>query len=220
MPNFRDIPMPPRIARLPRDKHGHPVPKFVAWIDGVPDFRISDGRHFYDGLRFDACWICGLHIGATAAFVLGPMCTITRTAPEPPSHVECADYAARACPFLATPGMRRRETGLPQDLADPAGIMLRRNPGVAVVWITKGWRSYRDRGGWLFHVGEPVETRWYAEGRPATRAEAVASIDSGLPELRAVAAAERQPAKALAALDNQHTAALAHLPADTETSRP
>jgi hypothetical protein len=28
------------IRNLPRDKRGFPVPKFVAFIDGEPDFRV------------------------------------------------------------------------------------------------------------------------------------------------------------------------------------
>jgi hypothetical protein len=32
--------MPGRIALLPTDKHHRPVPWFVAFIDGVPDFRV------------------------------------------------------------------------------------------------------------------------------------------------------------------------------------
>lgn len=218
--NFRDVPMPPRIARLPRDKHGHPVPWFVAWIDGAPDFRLIGPGRIEDATRFGNCWICGLHIGATAAFVIGPMCAINRIAPEPPSHIDCADYAARACPFLATPAMRRREGGLPDETTPPPGIMIRRNPGVTLLWITKRWTRFRTDDGWLFSVGEPTATRWYAESRQATREEVLASIDSGLPELHAVALADRRPDQALKELHDMHIAALAHLPAATETSQP
>jgi hypothetical protein len=36
--------MPARFARLPADERGYPVPKFVEWIDGKPDFRCVDSR--------------------------------------------------------------------------------------------------------------------------------------------------------------------------------
>lgn len=216
--DFRDIPMPTRIAGLPRDKHGHPVPWFVAWIDDKPDFRLIGPDRVTDALRFSNCWICGHHIGAIAAFVIGPMCAITRTAPEPPSHRDCAIYAARACPFLAHPAMRRRETGLPDGHTDPAGITIRRNPGVALVWTTNTWHTYRVPNGLLFNVGNPIQALWYAEGRDATRTEVLTSIDSGLPLLEAEARADRRPDRALADLDRMHTAALAHIPAEHETS--
>jgi hypothetical protein len=131
------------------------------------------------------------------------MCAVNRTSAEPPSHRDCADYSARACPFLARPHARRREQGMPDEMkqAEVPGIMLKRNPGVALVWITEHgrWRRFRAHNGLLFDIGEPVETRWYAEGRPATREEVEASIESGLPSLRELA--EQDGEAALLELD-------------------
>lgn len=216
--NFRDVPMPPNIARLPQDRHGHPVPWFVAWIDDKPDFRIIADGAITTALTDRLCWICGRPRGAYAAFVIGPMCAITHTAPEPPSHRDCAIYAARACPFLATPAMRRRENNLPDETAPPAGIAIMRNPGVGLVWITKQWRPFRVVGGVLFKFGEPLATHWYAEGRDATRAEVLASIASGLPLLEQEARADRHPDRALAELAAMHAAALAHVPTEGTAS--
>lgn len=208
----RELPaLPSRMGRLPRDKHGRPVPWFVAWIDGQPDFRIIGEGKLIEAIRFKSCWLCGGQLGANVAFVLGPMCGITRTSPEPPSHRDCADYAARACPFLATPNMRRRDTGIPNEAREPDGIMIRRNPGVALVWVSRNWR--KQHGLALWHVGDPIETRWYAEGRSATRDEVLASIDTGLPLLRAEAENDPRPAAALAELNRQHTRALELIPA-------
>ena len=39
-------PMPSRIAALPVDERGYPVPWFVAWIDGKPEFRCADPAKF------------------------------------------------------------------------------------------------------------------------------------------------------------------------------
>jgi hypothetical protein len=203
---------PPRIARLPRNKAGFPVPWFVAWIDGQPDFRFIGEGKLDDAIRFRCCWLCGEPLGANAAFVLGPMCGITRTSPEPPSHRDCADYAARACPFLATPAMRRRETGIPDDAKEPDGIMIRRNPGVALVWVSRTWRRHPALR--LWNVGDPIETRWYAEGREATRTEVLASIESGLPLLRAEAERDLRPGAALAELKAQHARAMTLMPAE------
>jgi hypothetical protein len=208
----RQLPaLPRRMGRLPRDKHGRPVPWFVGWIDGVPDFRVIRPGGIHDALRFRTCWLCGDPMGANAAFVLGPMCMITRTSPEPPSHRDCATFAAQACPFLATPNMRRRDSNMPDDATTPDGIMITRNPGVALVWISRNWRIRTDYR--LFDVGDPVEARWYAEGRTATRDEVLASIDSGLPILRAEAEKDPRPAAALAELDRQHTRAIELVPA-------
>lgn len=207
----RQLPTPPdRIAKLPVNHAGYPAPYFVAWIDGQPDFRVIGRGRLDDAMRFNLCWLCGQPRGANAAFVIGPMCAINRISAEPPSHRDCAIYAATACPFLTTPGMVRRENRLPEDATDPDGEMIRRNPGVALVWVTRTWKLLAHHR--LFDVGDPIETLWYAEGREATRSEVLASIDSGLPILRDAANGEPRPDRALAELDAQHQTALRYVP--------
>ncbi|MEU1800829.1 hypothetical protein [Streptomyces sp. NPDC019937] len=201
---------PPRIARLPRNRSGYPVPWFVAWIDGTPDFRVIGTGKLDDAVRFRLCWLCGGHLGANAAFVIGPMCAVNRVSPEPPSHRDCATYAVRACPFLTTPGMRRRDSHLPEGTTDPDGIMICRNPGVALVWVSRTWRMQPHLR--LFDVGDPTETLWYAESRPAARDEALAGIDSGMPLLRAEAEKDPRPRAALVELELQYERALTLLP--------
>lgn len=186
------ITMPPRMARLPQDKHHRPVPWFVAWIDGVPDFRIIKPGAIQDAIRHNLCWVCGVPLQRQEdrAFTVGSMCAVNRVSAEPASHRDCAVYSATHCPFLATPQMTRRERHKPAEAVLPAGIMIRRNPGVALVWVTRyrAWKTFGDGdGGTLFDIGEPREALWFAHGREATRAEVLASIDSGLPILAEMA---------------------------------
>lgn len=209
---IEDLVLPHRMSKLPRDKHGRPIPWFVAVIDGVPDFRVIRRGGIQEALKFKLCFLCGETLGSWAAFVLGPMCAVNRTAPEPPSHRDCAQYAARACPFLANPKMKRRPNNLPEDHVDPAGISIPRNPGVALVWVTRDWYVYPDPNGMpLFDIGTPNQTYWYAEGRDATRDEILESIDTGMPILRK-AAAEGGPLHAIG-LENQLGEALKLVPA-------
>jgi hypothetical protein len=203
--------LPARMRRLPRDKHGRVVPWFVAIIDGVPDHRIVGTGKLEDAVKFRICWLCGIPLGANVAFVLGPMCTVNRVSAEPPSHRECALYAAQVCPFLTTPGMRRRDARLPAGAVEPDGVMIRRNPGVAAVWVTRRWRM--QPGLRLFDLGDPAVTLWFAEGRAATRSEVEAALESGLPLLRTEAEQDPRPDAALAELERQHTRALELLPA-------
>lgn len=204
---------PRNIGRLLRDpKRGVPVPWFVAWIDGQPDFRVIAPGRIEDALRFGLCWVCGQRRGRYSAFVVGPMCAINRTSAEPPSHLDCATYSAMACPFLVNPQRRRRESQMPEGTADPAGQMIRRNPGVALVWVTKKFHLWHDdSGGLLFDVGQPDSVRWYAHGRDATRDEVWESIESGLPILAGMAEEEGQGA--VAELERRTEAAKQLLPA-------
>lgn len=213
------VAMPDRIARLPRDKHGRPIPCFVHVDDaGVPDFRVIGAGKMAAAHRFDLCWVCGQRCGRHAAFVIGPMCGVNRVSAEPPSHLDCAVYSARACPFLATPSMRRRDRDLGPLDASTAGHAIDRNPGVALVWSSRTWRPFNvpasagpNRAGVLWNIGDPTAVRWYAQGRDATRGEVLASIDSGLPLL--LDEAGRQSPAAVAQVKQMHAAALELVPA-------
>jgi hypothetical protein len=202
--------MPDRIAKLPRDEVGRPVPRFVATVDGKPDFRIMDPEHLRRAIRLGVCWTCGETLGGHKHFVIGPMCAVNRVSAEPPSHNDCATYSAQACPFLTNPNKTRREANMPQT-AEPAGVMIARNPGVTLVWGTKKHTVFGDGGGGiLFNIGEPTSVAWYTEGREATRSEVLASIDSGLPILREMAVEEGP--RAVGKLDAMVERAMVYLP--------
>lgn len=191
-------PMPAGIAALPVGPNGYPVPWFVQWIDGKPEFRIMDGRRFQRAIMERLCWTCGRKLGADLAFVIGPMCAVNRISSEPPSHPECAAFTVRACPFLSRPHMARREGGLPAE-THSAGTAILRNPGVALVWLTRTYGRVSDgRGGMLLRVGKPIRISCYAEGRLATKPEVIESIQTGLPLLREIA--EKQGVHAVRAL--------------------
>jgi hypothetical protein len=180
--------LPANIARLPVDERGYPVPWFVAWIDGKPEFRVADAKKIMQAVVGNLCWVCGSPLGRYLAFVVGPMCAVNRISAEPPSHLECAEFSVRACLFLVRPHMRRRERGLPAEAAAPPGHMIRRNPGVTLIWVTRVFKPTRvDGGGWLYQMGAPTSLLSFAEGRAATEDEVLASIESGLPLLREAA---------------------------------
>lgn len=190
-PTIATIDMPERMKALRLNNAGYPVPWFVAWIDGKPDFRVIRPDGIRQALREQRCWVCGkLCIGPTRAFVIGPMCAVNRTTAEPGGHEACAVYSAQACPFLANPSKRRREHGKPEDAVNPGGEMITRNPGVALVYVSRDWTTYEVPNGMLFDLGPPQRVSWWAHGREATRAEVVGSIESGLPILNGMAEQE------------------------------
>lgn len=215
--------MPVGIQRLSVDTRGYPVPWFVdkaaPYINGNPDFRIMDGARFKTALREKRCWVCGMRLRAGAfAFLAGPMCGINRNNAEPPCHIECARWSARACPFLSHPKRVRDERDLPANHSQ-AGVGIKRNPGVAMVWICDRYETWRPPGGGvLFDLGEPISVEWVCEGRAATRAEVTESIETGLP-LLLKPAAEQSPA-ACFELGRMTERFLAFLPAETQQAEP
>jgi hypothetical protein len=196
---------------LPLDARGYPIPWFV-YIDqdGKEDFRIIGPGKIAAAVKKDLCWICGRPLGRIKAFVIGPMCAINRVSAEPPSHLDCARFAATACPFLTRPLAKRREEGLPEEKF-VAGMMIARNPGVTLVWSCLRYKLvFPDGGGVLFDVGNATRADWYANGRKATRAEVLASIESGFPILRE--AAEKDGFFALKELADRRERAFQLLP--------
>jgi hypothetical protein len=204
--------LPARIAKLPRDSRGYPVPWFCSWNpDGTPNFQTADGDKSILAIKNSLCWVCGERLGRHLSFVIGPMCLINRVSAEPPHHRECSEFSLRVCPFLLHPNMKRMPTKYQDGYEAPAGTMIERNPGVAALWITRSFQLIKDnQGGILFRVGEPEEISWWAEGRTATRAEVMASIESGLPILSKYAAEEGP--EATNALHKAYREALKFLP--------
>jgi hypothetical protein len=211
-------PLPARMRELPVDPRGYPVPWFVHGGRGAaPDFRVMDRDRWLHAIRFGACWICGETVGRKRTYVIGPMCGITRTTSEPGCHHECATFAALACPFMILPAAQRRRAKLPEDIVAAPGHHIERNPGVTCLWTTAQFSVFAVDpeipgavSGQLLRLGEPAAVSWYAEGRPATREEVLASIEDGMPALNDSARAQGD--YALAALQSMICTFTKHLP--------
>ena len=213
--------LPHRLRHLPLDSRGYPVPWFVDWVDGEPEFRAMSPEKFIRAIKGPLCWVCGGALGVYKTFVAGPMCLINRTSAEPPSHHGCAEWSAQNCPFLVRPHMERREDDAINNENHGDGAILR-NPGCTALITTKGYRVFRTSGaatGWLIEMGEFERVEWFAEGRPATRAEVEHSVETGLPLLREICEREESPeriARAGAELQRAYQASKAWWPAAGE----
>jgi hypothetical protein len=223
------VPVPSRMMHLARDHRGFLVPFFVAWMKdgkqvrrglGVPDFRVVDPEAMIDCVNRNRCWLCGDPLGRHKAFVLGPMCVITRVNSEPPSHRDCAEYALRVCPFLTKPTMRRNESEYQSDVIAAAGEHSAANPGVMALWITDGAEMFNaDWGqpGVLFQVNDPREVVWWREGRHATVEEVTLGLAKAMPALEMQAA--RKGRDAIIELERLSAQALTYLPKAGELKR-
>lgn len=201
------VTLPERMRSRPIGKAGFRVPWFVVAVgrDGEPDFRPTSMHRVYEAISKQLCWVCGQKLGRFRSFVIGPMCAINQVTAEPAVHKECAHYSVRVCPFMANPRTKRNTHAMPEGVAageHAPGVMLQRNPGVAMLWHTqKGdyhWFRPKVGGeGFLFRLDKPpLGFDWYAEGRSATYAEVMASVESGLVTLREVAKRDGAAAEA------------------------
>jgi hypothetical protein len=175
--------LPLYMLGLPLDARGYPIPWFVATMeDGTRDFRFMDAVKRGRTHTEKRCWVCGERRGANFVFVIGPMCGVSRISAEPPCHKACAEWSVRNCPFLTRPYMVRRENDLPEEYVEVPG-MIKRNPGVMLLWTTRSYYMRRQEDNYVFQVGDPIEVSWWREGRAATREEVLLSMDSGMPRL-------------------------------------
>jgi hypothetical protein len=196
--------LPMRMKKLPLDARGYPVPWFVKWVEGKPNFRLIDPEKFIAAMRFNRCWVCGEGLGAKKTFVIGPLNILNRVNSEPPSHWECAAFAVTSCPFLLLPKAQYQET------ENFAPHQLMRNPGVSALWSTRDYQMSLHQG--LIEFGEPSQVWWFAQGKLATRAQVIASLESGLPWVWARAKRQANYIKHCIEIEQQWAAALSYLP--------
>jgi hypothetical protein len=188
------VPMPARIAKLPRDHRGYPVPFFVEWRDGAPLFPIFSPIKWKRCIGHNLCWVCGEPLGRNLVFAIGPMCTINRISSEPPAHRDCTLYSMQVCPFLSNPRMGRVPTERFGDVIPPGGIMEPRNPGTMAAWSTRSYRIVRTPTGPVLGIGNPLAVEWWTRGRAATAQEAAEAFTIGATKLLTVAQGEGEAA--------------------------
>lgn len=185
----RNVPIPLKMAMLPRSTEndvaggqvGLPVPWFAAQRDReikgsmvlINDFRLARTDAAIEAHIRDICWICGkvLEMRAKNAFVCGPMSLISRITSEPRSHITCAEYAVKACPFLTSPRVKRHVKDMPAESTAPRGTHSEANPGVAlIVHVDKAPELCRDK---TFEMRGIIKVDWWQYGKPIDELEAV-----------------------------------------------
>lgn len=143
--------MPERIARLPRDKRGYPIPWNVLRDGETAFFTVNDDRRTWEALRRGLCPICGDKLGRWLWLLGGP-----RSAFDPdgcyadlPGHRECIKFALRTCPYLAAPKyLGRIDVVHPEKLPPQARILvdetqIPERPEIFVA-VASRWVTLRD----------------------------------------------------------------------------
>lgn len=186
-------PLPDHMKRLQFDDRGYPIPYFVQWIDGKPDFRVLDQEKFARAARKSLCTICGEQLGIYKSFVGGPMNLLQLISGEPPMHRDCALFSVQACPFLLLPLAKRRAVNLPGEvgsLGGPGDVFYEANPGISsIVTCT----SFIVDGN-IFRFGKVTSLEWYTQGRIATKEEITEALARARDRLQSIQrSAENNP---------------------------
>lgn len=168
MQPFRDIPLPAKLGRRPKDPRGYPIPASVLIDkDGRPDFRITDAQKWHSLYQSRCCGLCGEPLGRHLAFIGGPLSHQSRLFTDLPMHRECAHYAIQVCPYLAAPHFKYAETtaiktGVPVHVTDAVSP---HRPERFFLSITKNCQLLQSPENELFIQAFPWEqTEWWIEG--------------------------------------------------------
>ena len=159
--------MPTRIARLPRDPRGYPIPVNVLNSKGVLDFRATDPAKMARVIELRCCALCGEPLGARMAFVGGPKSMASRYFTDAPMHRDCAIYALQVCPFLAAPSFGYRKS-VPEGMGVNEAVSTER-PEVFGLGICRGYTTGLMGGVHLVLRAAPFESiSWWTAGEETT----------------------------------------------------
>jgi hypothetical protein len=189
--------VPPRMAKLPHYE-GVPIPWYVQWLDengghakpgeGIHDLDAVDGVKYTRCCAVPRCWLCGERRSRQGVFFLTAANVIGRVGAEPPSHNDCAEYAAQT--YLAP-------------------------DGVICLWQSSRFLPFHSGRGILFRlIGDADHADWWTEGRRASHEEAHASMASHYALL--LQAAREEGWREVRQLHWQYTKAIKFLPEEEE----
>ena len=165
--DLSSVPMPSRIANLPRDPRGYPIPVNVLQkADGFVDFRVIDPEKLQAFAAARCCSVCGHPMGTRVAFVGGPLCIENHLFADAGMHRDCATYALRVCPFIAAPSFGFRKTHDPKTMEVMDFVSTDRPEKFGLV-ICKDYRPALLNGqSYVLQVGQYESLEWWAKGSP------------------------------------------------------
>jgi len=108
---MRSIEIPSFLSHLKTDARGYPVPYFVPWINGKPDFRMISKQCLLECVERKLCGICGKKLHEYQYFITGPIGLSNGTHSDPPAHRDCCEYSLQVCPHLHFEKADRNDRG-------------------------------------------------------------------------------------------------------------
>jgi hypothetical protein len=181
--------MPARVAALPKDRRGLPIPAIVL-VDGAgePHFTMNDMAVVARFYREGRCSICGERLGALKCFVGGPASAFHPHGMyfDGPMHRDCAVFALHACPYLAMADRYARRVAvekLAARIAVPEGrVLVHEDPTMhapqPAVFVLGSCRRFRMEGKHYVPERPWAEVRFFRAGQEISNAEARALTEA------------------------------------------
>lgn len=163
--------LPARIAALPRDRRGYPIPYIVfRGADGVPEFVVNDTGLVLVAILGNLCHVCGQELEPNPWFCGGPGNALANgdraIYKDGPMHRECMEYSLQVCPHLSNQlagpvnlkPITRRLNRQGKGTVDPTVV-----PGIPPVFCAV--QAYRyEHDGRYFHVAKPYKKLHFWQG--------------------------------------------------------
>lgn len=105
-----NLEIPKELSHLKIDKRGYPIPYFVSWVNGEPEFRYMDHKRLMMIIEKKLCHICGIKLPKDYFyFISGPVGLQNKVSSDAAMHRICAEFSLKACPHLYLQKAERRE---------------------------------------------------------------------------------------------------------------
>lgn len=161
--------MPPKIAALPRDARGYPIPYIVLRdADGNAILGANDYVRVVKSIRDRLCHVCGQPLGKTVWLVGGPASALANgdhgAWGDGPLHDVCMRYAMAVCPYLAHRTVKPMAEITERRATEAGATMLPDIPGIGgmpVVFVAVAVRQWRVEGGPVFIAPKPYDDITY-----------------------------------------------------------
>lgn len=97
----KELSIPSSLKHLSVDERGYPIPYFVAYVNGKPDFRLYDSEKWRLCIKFDKCAICGRKNHPKSYFFIGgELMSKNKVSSDNAMHRACAEFSLQACPHM------------------------------------------------------------------------------------------------------------------------
>lgn len=162
-----DIPV--FLSHLKVDQRGYPIPFFVSYIDGKPEFRYMDHVRQEMIIENKLCHICGKKLNKDYNyFISGPIGFKNKISSDAAMHRECAEFSLLACPHLHLQNAERRENDeLGKEItnnADP--ILIKEKPQTLILARASKFKPVKHNGAtYIRYTAVSFETFHYVNGK-------------------------------------------------------
>ena len=96
--------IPARMKKFPLWKNRFPIFYTVMTMeDGTPNFRVVSRKRQVEASEKNLCHLCGERLEGVVYFIGSKEDLAEHYSGDGPMHLDCAEYAAKACPWLSNP---------------------------------------------------------------------------------------------------------------------